>query len=904
MKTAPLRLAASALLLAAAIHADPPRNWVRNPGFEVGNGLPAEWDVHEDVDEHSLGSVKRDTGTFHAGAASLRLNLPGGEPDVQAAVQSWKLAGNLEKLRGTPLFFTAWVKTRDAAFCHVWLEFLDDKDFQISIHNLSPTRPLGGTQDWSELGRVLTVPENTHTMGLGITLYNAGDVWVDDVGLIANLPEADTAAAIARTTPPAPDRTLVLLTEVQGSCWATANAATADGEAKTLLSVPFPFEGQAPLALRVGTIPDGRCHALRIVREPHKDAVEVSLKAMAPGETVRIFWQAVVFTSDRFLDPRALVAAKIAPDACPVEVKPWLGSEPGVEVDVPIVQGMAERLKSYQGFYLDFLQGLNAAVQDRLVFREGGSQSADLCLSKKKAGVVGFADSIAAVARAAGVPTRLLACVPWDFESGEQFLVESWGQGVGWVRCDPLAGAFPWGDVRQVVIRVVAPHDVRWTDQVPMPVEWRGPIRAGLIQGALKQAASLRTDLLDRGAMGFAEAGKLLEQARAKWEAAVAAGSLAPEGRFLATADLPPEAAQALAGTKLAQPDAVVDAAWLRHKNLLESLQLGWGQSLVRNAGFEEENRGRPAGWHLPSGRHEESKIAVSAGEALRGERSLHAELRENRNRYEVVSQRVSRFPVGLPLVLSVYVRGACAGDAVLRATYLDEARNPLDKPRETRAHLDAPAVWRRLSLDLEAPRTASMIQLELATEGGGELWIDEFDLRAGGGFPAYPGEELLVNPGFEESGDDGMPDAWRAERPPRSQETVDLAQEVSGREDKWAGYLASTQEQDYAGLAQLVRFVPATGRIRMKGWVRTDRLSGTASMSLLFRRTPFEEGTDTPDRVSTEEASPVRSTTKWTEVTLEADVPPGTLSILVRVGATGSGKCWFDDLSVQAVGR
>lgn len=895
----------STLLIAFALplHAEPPRNLVRNPGFEVGEGLPLEWDVHEDVEENSPGWVKRDTQVFHGGAASLHLHLPNGEPDVQAVVQAWDVNGPLAALRGTSLFFSAWVKAENVAVCQVWIEFLDAKGWQISIHNLSPTQPVWGTADWSEFGRALTVPEETARMGIGISLYHAGDVWVDDVALMSGMPEADVAAAIARTTPTAPTATLALLTEVQGSCWATASQDTADGGATLRVSVPFPFEGQAPLALRVGTIPDGRVHALRIARAAHEDTLEADLKALRAGETVRLFWQAVVLTTDRLLDPRALVAARIsAPESVPEDVRPWLGPEPGIELDAPIVQGMAERLKSYQGFFLDFLQGMNAAVQDRLIYREGGVQSADLCLSKKRAGAVGYANSVAAVARAGNVPARLLACVPWEYESGEQFLVEMYGgPGTGWVRCDPLAGAVPWGDARQVVLRVVLPGDARWPDHTPVAVRGRGPVRVGLIQGALKQAAALRSDPLVREALPFPTAGALLQKARSAWEAA-AARPLGAESRFLIAADLPLDFAGS--GPPLAQADAIVQAAWKRHANLLDSLQMGWGQSLVRNPGFEEENRGRPSGWHLPPGRRTESEIAVAGGAALRGERALHATLKENRNRYEVVSQRVSRFPVGLPLVLSVYVRGNCPGGVVLRTTYQDEGRNPLGKPIEARAKPEGGDTWHRLSLDLEAPRAAATIQLDLDTEGPGELWVDEFDLRAGGGFPAWPGEELLANPGFEESGDEGMPAAWRGERPPRSGEEIDLAQEVSGREDKWAGYLSSTREDAVLGLSQLVRHVPASGRVRLRGWVRTDRLNGTASLQMVFRMTPFEEGADSPDRVSTESSQPVGSTTKWTELTLEADVPPGTLSILVRAAANGSGRVWFDDLSLQAVAK
>lgn len=894
-------------LCTVSVCADPPRNLVRNPGFEVGEKMPNDWAVHEDVEAQSAGTTERDSQVFHGGAASLHLHLPGRQPDVQAVVQSTELVGNLEKLRGMSVYFNAWVKTRDAVFLHVWLEFIDEKEFQISIHNLSPTRPLTGTVEWSELGRVVTIPENTHTMAIGISLYYGGDLWVDDVGLTVGMSDADVAAALARTTPPKPEATPALLGEAQGACYATAVQACADGAARVRLSVPFPFEGQAPLCLRIGSIPPDRIQDLKIVRDPSQDQVEVALKAMAAGETVRLFWQSLVIASDRLIDSRPLVEAKIAaPEAYPENARRWLVSEPGVELEVPIVQGMAERLKSYQGFYLDFLQGMNAAVQDRLSLRDGGDQGADFCLSSNKADTVGFANAATAIARAAGVPTRLLACIPTEGESGEQFLAEMYGPGVGWVRCEPVSGAFPWSDFRQVVIRVIDPAEARAPDKVPLPIHWSGPLRAGLIQGALKQAAALRLDEMGGRMLPFADVDALLGAARKKWDAAVAAG-LAPEARLLAAADLPADLRTRLAGTPFADPDALVDAAWKRHANLLDSLTMGWGQSLVKNPGFEEENRGRPTGWHIPPEQRSWVDASVAEGTALRGKKALKAVLKENRNRYEVVSQRVNHFPVGLPLVLSVYARGKCLGDVVVQASYMDESRNvlPGTKPLTAHASLGDGSAWRRLALDLEAPRATATIEVALLTEGPGEVWFDEFDLRAGGGFPAYPGEELLVNTGFEDGGTDGLPTGWRAERPPAAPDTMDLAQEVSGRESKWAGYLAATQESAaYHGLAQTVRFVPATGRVKLTGWVRTDRVSGVATMSLQFRRTPFDEDTAMMESVTTEKEQPVKGTTKWRPLTIEADVPGDTLSIVVRVGATGSGKVWWDDVSLQAVGK
>ncbi len=901
-----LPLALAFLLVAApGARPEPGRNLVRNPGFEVGDPLPADWTIHEDVHDHSRGTTVRDTQVVRAGAASLRLSLPAGGPDVQAVVQTWEVGGALRDLRGQPLFFTAWLKARDVGYAHVWLEFIDAKQWQISIHNLSPTRPIAGSAEWCELGRVVTVPEDTQVMALGISLYYRGDLWVDDVGLWRGMGEAETAAAVARTSPPAMDHTATLLSEVQGAVFATATGAAADGEAKVILSVPFPFAGQAPLSFRVGSIPEDRIHAVKVARFPHEDAVEVGLKAIRPGETVRLFWQSLVLTSNRPIDPRALVQARIAtPESLTPELRAWLVPEPGVEIEAPLVQGMAERLKTYQGYTLDFLQGLNSAIQNRLSLREGGPgpHGADHVLTKKRAAEIGYANAVTAVARAGNVPTRMLLAVPWERAAGEACLTEFHIPGVGWMRSDPVSGAFPAPEHDLVAIRVIAPNEARLADGVPVPVRWSGPLRAGPIQGALKQAAALRAERVDGVWLSHAQAAALLAKPRERWEEAFGS-ALGTEARMLRNADLPLNLAAALTGRALGDPDGVVDAAFRRHATWLESLSMGWGQSLVRNPGFEEENRGRPSGWHLPSDRRLAADIGVTAEGALRGERTLHAVLRETRNRYEVISQRVTRFPVGLPLVLSAYVQGRCDGDVILAATYLDDARNPIDRPALARTSLDGGGEWKRLSLDLEAPRLAATLQVQILTEGAGDLRVDEFDLRAGGGFPAYPGEELLMNPGFEEGGTDALPAAWRSERRGApAAEALDLAQEVSGRNSKWAAYTASTAEMAEAAFIQLVRHVPSTGRVRLTGWVKTDRLSGIASLSLAFRATPFEETAAPSQRIGTETTQPVRSTAAWTQVSLEAEVPPETLSIEVRATSRGSGRTWWDDLSLQAI--
>lgn len=895
------------LLWAAPLHAEPPRNLVRNSGFEaVAGELPIDWNIHEDVEESSRGKTSRDTTVFRNGAASLHLALPPGGADVQAVIQTTELLGPLAALAGTSVLLSAWVRAQDVAFCHVWIEFLDGHDDEISIHNLNPTRPIYGTSDWAEYGRALTIPEATHKIAVGVSLYYSGDVWVDDLAAWTGMSEAAVTAALARTAPPKPEAGTAVVSEVQGSCTATATRAAADGEAVVILSAPIPFEGQAPLGFRIGSIPPDRIHAVTIVKLPYQDQIEVSLKALPPGETVRLFWQSLTLATDRPLDPGALTRARIGPRE-PGLFTPgdWLRAEPGIELDVPIVQGMAERLKSYQGFYLDFLQGLHAAVDDRLNYREGGPQGADAVLTRKYAGPTGYANALAAIARAGNVPARLLACAPEEASATEDFLVEFHGEEVGWVRSHPVHGAFPWSDAAQVVLRVIYPTEARTPDQVPVPIQWRGPIRAGLLQGALRRAAALRLEGIEQAWRPFADTTPILVAARTAWDEYRVPGSLGAEVRFLTTAKLPPELRTRLAGSVLADPDAFLALAFQRHATFLDSLSMGWGLSLVRNPGFEEENRGRPSGWHLPSERSNYSDITVAGGTCLRGQRALKAVLKGTRNRYEVVTQRVTRFPMGLPLALSVYLRGQCDGDAVLTVTYLDDARNPIRfvDALTARTRVQTPTEWRRLSLDLDAPRGAATIEIQLATDGPGELWVDEFDLRAGGGFPAWPGEELLVNPGFEDGGNDGLPSGWKAVRPPVPPDDLDLAQEVKGRDTKWAGYLSARRDDTpWHGFTQLVRHVPETHRVRLTGWIYTESATGVAALALSFRQTPFDEDQEPGEPVSTETSQPVKSTTPWTQVTLEADVPPGTLSIQVKVGAAGAGKVWFDDLSLQAV--
>ncbi len=166
----------------------------------------------------------------------------------------------------------------------------------------------------------------------------------------------------------------------------------------------------------------------------------------------------------------------------------------------------------------------------------------------------------------------------------------------------------------------------------------------------------------------------------------------------------------------------------------------------------------------------------------------------------------------------------------------------------------------------------------------------------------AEPGENLLVNPGFEAGRP--LPDGWRDARAnPDFGRLVITGAPRRGRRclriDSFSSHYAQSIAQDVAA--------PAPGKYLVAAWVRLDggfiqlRASGSGGDGASFHRTTalrcYRGHPLVPEIVPLEHTAGVRDS-DWHAVQMVVDVPAGIKSARVEVGLHFTpGRIWVDDL-------
>lgn len=85
-----------------------------------------------------------------------------------------------DKYRGKRLLFSGYVKTRNVKqWAGLWMRVDGERYKPLAFDNMQD-RPISGDTDWKKFIIVLDVPENAITIGFGVMLMGAGQVWADD----------------------------------------------------------------------------------------------------------------------------------------------------------------------------------------------------------------------------------------------------------------------------------------------------------------------------------------------------------------------------------------------------------------------------------------------------------------------------------------------------------------------------------------------------------------------------------------------------------------------------------------------------------------------------------------------------------------------------------------------------
>jgi hypothetical protein len=164
--------------------ADGTASSIVNGGFEVGapGGLPAGWSTWVPVGSPSIGL---DTSVFRSGAASLKVESPatGRAAVIQTISLSPAQLGGIFKAE-------AWAKTQDVTGSALArLQYVNSSGARVG--DLVTIGSVAGSQDWTKLEKITTVPANPAIVGVKLELFfeqGTGAAWFDDIRFASWIP--------------------------------------------------------------------------------------------------------------------------------------------------------------------------------------------------------------------------------------------------------------------------------------------------------------------------------------------------------------------------------------------------------------------------------------------------------------------------------------------------------------------------------------------------------------------------------------------------------------------------------------------------------------------------------------------------------------------------------------------
>jgi len=164
-------------------------NRIPNPGLEQGD---ISWYSRMgaqkmDAEDHVYADVTLDESVAHTGKSSIRFTAAGN------TTWWWGIESVPVPARpGLRYKMVGWIKTEGVAVaegqydnCNLYIQFRDADDQVVYVDDspVRATRALFGTNDWTEVERIVRAPDGAVKVVLGCTMTCTGKAWFDDLEL-------------------------------------------------------------------------------------------------------------------------------------------------------------------------------------------------------------------------------------------------------------------------------------------------------------------------------------------------------------------------------------------------------------------------------------------------------------------------------------------------------------------------------------------------------------------------------------------------------------------------------------------------------------------------------------------------------------------------------------------------
>lgn len=154
------------------------------------------------------------------------------------------------------------------------------------------------------------------------------------------------------------------------------------------------------------------------------------------------------------------------------------------------------------------------------------------------------------------------------------------------------------------------------------------------------------------------------------------------------------------------------------------------------------------------------------------------------------------------------------------------------------------------------------------------------------------------LNFGFEKLSVEGLARPWGWEFDPTEygQVLLDSLTKRSGNLSLGLQRVVNPGKDDLLSMSYLIEGYQLENRqIEIKGWIKTNDLSGAAFCQISYLQGPEE----------TEALSQKKSgTVDWQEVSIRRNIPAGIKYVSISLCQYGTGKSWFDDFSLSINGK
>lgn len=164
-------------------------NLVTNPSFEEGDRVPVYWSrwigAMQDKVEENFSIVRTDKKVARTGEKSLTLYGDKSTTRWQAVAST-----RMPVEPGAVYQLSGWIRTTDVKQeeeqflnCNLYLQFFDGENRVVNVAQSSilASRVLTGTNDWTEVARIVQAPQGAKVARVGCVLTTSGSAWFDDV---------------------------------------------------------------------------------------------------------------------------------------------------------------------------------------------------------------------------------------------------------------------------------------------------------------------------------------------------------------------------------------------------------------------------------------------------------------------------------------------------------------------------------------------------------------------------------------------------------------------------------------------------------------------------------------------------------------------------------------------------